>query len=715
MNHLKHLLFEITEYFERSILCRSIRKGIILMIPFIIINCFITMLINLPIPVYQELLHTPHVTPIRQGLETLSAVIGGYFSILMTISLSWSFAREKHFHIYQTILFPLLTTICFLILIGFHTSSFYSVYMTSAGILSCLIAVIITGQLYSFLLSRLHNIHYKIDTQMHTMIYSILPLTIVILVFAIAQTVFLTFSDGDCLQTLLVKLMDDIFHLFTYFPLFSTAVFLIMVQLLWFLGINGNNILFNINDNYFHELFQENVMATAMGTPPPNIIHSAFNSSYLMLGGSGDILGLLIAVFLLSHNRSARSIAKLSLFPSIFNISEIASFGIPLVWNPIFFLPFVITPVVNLLIAYTATSLGLVPILQTEINWTTPIFLSGYISSGSISVIVLQLLLLCTDFLLYAPFIRLSNEQKNHHFTKCVRDLEARYKHLEITHEQLRISELPDYQQNIATLLINDLSEAIQQKELFMLYQPQINAQAQFLGAEALLRWQHPMAGFIYPPLIIALAKSGNLLPALEQFIFQETCHTIADLRQHLKIPFKVSVNITGESLKYAELEQSIEYAVQKASIDPSALWIEITEQDAIDTTTEAIAKLTRLKEKGHRLLIDDFCMGHTSVAYLKTNLFDVIKLDGSITRNVLSNPNNQKIISSLISLSHTMDLEVIAEYVDNVPQRDKLQELGCNKFQGYLYSKPVSMSELLTFISRNKYSGTSSITNEPE
>ena len=465
MEHLKHLLFEITEYFERSILCRSIRKGIILMIPFIIINCFITMLISLPIPIYQELLHTtPHVAPLYQGLETLSAVIGGYFSILMTISLSWSFAREKHFSLYQTILFPLLTVLCFLILIGFHTSSFYSVYMTNSGMLSCLIAVIITGQLYSFLLSRLHNIHYKIDTQMHTMIYSILPLTIVILAFAIAQALFLYLSGGDCLQTLLVKIMDNFFHLFTYFPVFSTAIFLIMVQLLWFLGINGNNILFNINDNYFHDLFQENSMALAIGAPPPHIIDSSFCSSYLMFGGSGDVLGLIIAIFLLSHNRSTRSIAKLSLLPSIFNISEITNFGVPIVWNPIFFLPFLIAPVANLLIAYTAVSLGLVSILLTEIHWTTPIFLSGYLGSGSISVILLQFLLLCIDFLLYAPFIRLSNEQKDHHFTKCVRDLENRYKYLEITHEQLRLTELPDYQQNIATLLINDLSEAIQQK-----------------------------------------------------------------------------------------------------------------------------------------------------------------------------------------------------------------------------------------------------------
>ena len=138
--------------------------------------------------------------------------------------------------------------------------------------------------------------------------------------------------------------------------------------------------------------------------------------------------------------------------------------------------------------------------------------------------------------------------------------------------------------------------------------------------------------------------------------------------------------------------------AVEASAIDPARLWIEITEQDAIDTTTDALEKLKRIKAKGHHLLIDDFGMGHTSVAYLKTNLFDIIKLDGSITRNVLQDGNNQKIVASLIQLGRTMRLKVIAEYVDNIPQRDKLQSLGCDAFQGYLYSQPISADDLSTF-----------------
>ena len=97
--------------------------------------------------------------------------------------------------------------------------------------------------------------------------------------------------------------------------------------------------------------------------------------------------------------------------------------------------------------------------------------------------------------------------------------------------------------------------------------------------------------------------------------------------------------------------------------------------------------------------------MGHTSVSYLRTNLFNVVKLDGAITRSVLENQNSQEIISSLISLSKSLNLQVIAEYVETVSQRDKLASLGCDAFQGYLYSKPISQEELLELLRRQQSS----------
>jgi lactose/cellobiose-specific phosphotransferase system IIC component len=676
------------------------------MIPLIIIKCFALMMIDLPISAYQSFLHTPTAAFFLDGATDAMSVIDGYFALLMTVSISWSYGREKDVQSVQTILFPLLASVCFLILIGFHTESFQPVYMTHEGVLSCLIAVFAAGAIYFWLLKQFHigydHTHYKIDTQLHDIVYSIIPLFSVMLLFILAQQVILYLTGGACLQLELVNMMNSFFHLFAAIPLLSTAFFLLMVQCLWFLGINGNNILYDINDNYFSALSQENMIAAASGLVPPNIITSNFTSPYLMIGGSGDVLGLVLALFVFSSSRGSRTIAKLGVLPSVFNISEIVSFGVPIVCNPVFLVPFLTAPLLNLIIAYTATALQFVPIPINEVNWTTPLFISGYITTGAFSGSVLQLVLVLADFLLYAPFVRLSDEQREFRFMEAVRSLERYYQKLEGIHEQLRLEDLSDVQHGIVDLLMNDLAEALEDRQLFMVYQPQVDSHGHFLGAEALLRWQHSTAGFIYPPLIIALAKKAGILPDLERFIFNEACHTIAELDRQLDTPFKISVNITGDSLKYDGLEELLETAVDAAAIDPARLWIEITEQDAIDTTTDALETLKRIRTAGHHLLIDDFGMGHTSLAYLKTNLFDIIKLDGSITRNVLQDGNNQKIISSLILLSRTMKLKVIAEYVDNVPQRDKLRLLGCDAFQGYLYSQPILPDDLSAFCMGN-------------
>ena len=138
---------------------------------------------------------------------------------------------------------------------------------------------------------------------------------------------------------------------------------------------------------------------------------------------------------------------------------------------------------------------------------------------------------------------------------------------------------------------------------------------------------------------------------------------------------------------------------MKKYDVRPQELWIEITEQDVllqVDTVTE---KMKRLRAAGHKLLIDDFGMGHTSLTYLQTNYFDVVKLDGSLTRDVLCNERNSDIIGSIVYLSKSLHFKIIAEYVEDENQRDELKRLGCDAFQGYLYSKPLEEDALLTWM----------------
>ncbi len=147
------------------------------------------------------------------------------------------------------------------------------------------------------------------------------------------------------------------------------------------------------------------------------------------------------------------------------------------------------------------------------------------------------------------------------------------------------------------------------------------------------------------------------------------------------------------------DVEGYIRQTMEQKGIDAHMLWIEITEQDILPQTDVVVRKLEELKKQGHKLLIDDFGMGHTSLLYLQSEYFDVVKLDGSLTRPLLKSHTNQKIVRSIIELGQELGVNVIAEFVENREQRDLLDTLGCHCYQGYLYAKPLELEEFITYM----------------
>ena len=164
-----------------------------------------------------------------------------------------------------------------------------------------------------------------------------------------------------------------------------------------------------------------------------------------------------------------------------------------------------------------------------------------------------------------------------------------------------------------------------------------------------------------------------------------------------------MSVNITNESLEWDGIEACIEKVVEQYHLSTNMFCLEITEQDALSSSINVTNTMEHLQQKGHRFLIDDFGMGHTSMMYLQTNYFDIVKLDGSLTKDVLTNERNSNIIEAIVYLGQSLHFKIIAEYVETEKQRDKLKELGCDAFQGYLYSKPIRLKELLEWINERK------------
>lgn len=320
-------------------------------------------------------------------------------------------------------------------------------------------------------------------------------------------------------------------------------------------------------------------------------------------------------------------------------------------------------------ISYTAVYAGIVPHVVSEVEWTTPVFLSGYLATGSVAGSILQAVCLAAGVLIYLPFLRLFEEQKERQMMKNVKELTEELQRQEEANAIMPLTARRDTLGTTAKVLAEDLKDAISDRMLFFLYQPQMNAEGKCIGAEALIRRMHP----------------------------------ISEIEKEIHTEFKISVNITNESLLWEDLEYCIADKVSKYHIAPRRLWLEITEQDALISSREVWDKMRRLKEQGHKFLIDDFGMGHTSLLYLQTNYFSVVKLDGSLTKDIMENDRNKDIISAITGLGKSLHFETIAEYVETEKQKDLLLALGCDAFQGYYYSRPIPMTELILWMKQHQ------------
>ena len=252
---------------------------------------------------------------------------------------------------------------------------------------------------------------------------------------------------------------------------------------------------------------------------------------------------------------------------------------------------------------------------------------------------------------------------------------------------------------SIARLLASNLKDAIDKKELYLVYQPQVDVNGKCIGAESLLRWNHPIVGHIYPPLIIRLAKESGQLKKLDNYIFDTAASALSVLENKTDNPCKISVNITGESLMWDKFEEMVDKNVSRHKVSRDRFWMEITEQDALSSSIDIMNRIDNLKNKGHKFLIDDFGMGHTSLLYLQSNNFEIVKIDGTIVRSAAENERYRDIIKSIVYLGNLLNFETVAEFVETEEQVELLKSLGINAFQGYYYSRPIPLDELIEWM----------------
>lgn len=246
--------------------------------------------------------------------------------------------------------------------------------------------------------------------------------------------------------------------------------------------------------------------------------------------------------------------------------------------------------------------------------------------------------------------------------------------------------------------LLYDLSVAIERKTLLLVYQPQFStADLSLCGVEVLLRWQHPVHGFISPDIFIPIAEKNMLISKLTAFVIEQSYTELAPMLG--KEIHRVSINVSALEFSSPALMKALLLHIESQKNYIQYLQLEITETAAISNLGGSVELVAHLRQKGLRLSLDDFGTGFSSLSMLKDLSVDEIKIDRSFVFNLETQPRTQAIITALVGIANNFQISIVAEGVETQAQRQLLHELGCHELQGYLLAPPNPLDQLCSSI----------------
>lgn len=684
----------------------AISQGLTLMIPFMLMGSFSVLLISLPIEAYQSFMFHLFGTGWTVVLQNLYAATFGILSlsIVMTVSNQYiTDASKKTKSTADPIIGSVLALACFVALLGITSDTFSMDSLGTTGLFLAVLTSAVAARLYIWL-SACKGLSLSVFTDgvnpvFNSALKAIYPAAFTLIPFVLVGTLFQSIGQATINHWVSENLLSLFERAGDTLP--AALLFTGVIHLFWFMGIHGNNMLDFVSQNLYTPAALENHSVFILGGDPTLILTKPFFDTFVLMGGAGTTLCLLVAIFIWSDKSNMKRHGFMALLPSLFNINELVLFGIPVVMNPIYLIPFLGVPLVITVVSYSAIAFGLVPYTHQSVEWTTPILLSGYLVTGSVAGSLLQLVNLTVGVAIYKPFLiyseKISSQRDLVHYQQLV-DVFKETEQAGFTQWFSRRSSITG---NVARVLITELELAIKANELTMHYQPQFDVEYHIIGLESLLRWRHSRYGYIYPPLILALAEEGELTETLSKWIIDRV---MSDSLQLHQLGYKTMISSINLSAKQLESEAVINWIFERIDthhLSVEQITIEITEHLALSNDPRIHDALTRINDFGIPLAMDDFGMGHSSLMYLKSHTFDTIKLDGSLVRDIVGNTISQEIVSSIDYLSQSLGFKILAEYVESEEQKSKLFDLGCSYYQGYLFSAALSFEDLIRFLER--------------
>lgn len=253
---------------------------------------------------------------------------------------------------------------------------------------------------------------------------------------------------------------------------------------------------------------------------------------------------------------------------------------------------------------------------------------------------------------------------------------------------------------NRVLLLDQELRKAIDHKQFELHYQPKVDLKTlKIVGVEALVRWKNEKLGNVSPNEFIAYAEGAGLIIPLSEIIFNKACEDYATIAAAGYSNLLISINVSSIHFSQKNFLDSIKKILERHNTSAHHFEIEVTERTVMNSSSETISKLVRLKQLGFKLSIDDFGTGYSSLSYLVRFPLDILKIDRSFIQHITSLDEKQAIVDAIVQMTHRLKMKVVAEGVESGQQAALLQQMGCDYVQGYYYSKPIPLEELIELL----------------
>lgn len=251
--------------------------------------------------------------------------------------------------------------------------------------------------------------------------------------------------------------------------------------------------------------------------------------------------------------------------------------------------------------------------------------------------------------------------------------------------------------------LEQELRVAIAQKQFQLHFQPQVDPEGAILGAEVLVRWIHPRLGIVAPGHFIDLAEDTGLILPIGEWVLNAACAQLKAWQEHSYTKsLTLSVNVSAKQFRQADFVEQVQSFINEYAINPSLLKLELTESILFKDINGMISTMNTLRKLGIGFELDDFGTGYSSLQYLKKLPLSQLKIDQSFVRDIAIDSNDRTLVLTIITMAHSLGLEVIAEGVETQQQLDFLKNHGCDHYQGYLFSKPLPVDELERLLSQD-------------